>query len=141
MRLAIGMRLGILAGEQEAADFGEMLGEIRRPRLDGTPGPQALLVELQALFGGGGGAEQSTLNSCLVISNSAVAYIGGVDLCTANNCTIVGNSSSGTPQSWGGGAGNSSLYNCILYYNTAPNAKMSLRASASVPCNCSGDAY
>jgi PKD repeat protein len=80
--------------------------------------------------GGGGGASGCVLNSCLVISNSA-RYSGGVDASTINNCTLVGNSVGGQPWSWGGGEGNSTVNNSIVYYNSgsAPNIGYSSTAS------------
>jgi hypothetical protein len=66
----------------------------------------------------GGGSTYGTLNNCVLTGNSAYQG-GGCNNGTLNNCTIVGNSA----QSGGGAAGmatNSFLYNCIVYYNYAP---------------------
>lgn len=62
----------------------------------------------------GGGAGGGTLNNCTLISNSA-SYGGGAAFCTLNNCTLTGNAAG----SEGGGAYSCTLYNGIVYFNTA----------------------
>ena len=49
---------------------------------------------------------------------------GGAADCTLNNCTLTGNAAcgyyyGGSSEEAGGGAYNSTLHNCILYFNTA----------------------
>jgi hypothetical protein len=74
-------------------------------------------------MGGGGGVFGSTLNDCLVISNSSpmhpAANGGGALSCILNNCTISANSAF-----QGGGVYFDpqpgfipAAYNCIIYYN------------------------
>jgi hypothetical protein len=86
----------------------------------------------------GSGAESAILDNCVVIGNSSSSVFfcsgGGVDNCTAANCLINGNTSwygagansstlnnctltGNTPQSGDGAAANSTLNNCISYYN------------------------
>jgi hypothetical protein len=72
---------------------------------------------------GGGGAYGGTLNNCVLTSNSAVSdgygnygYGGGDYGSTLINCTLTGNSAYRD----GGGAYDSTLNNCIVFYNTAP---------------------
>jgi PKD repeat protein len=62
----------------------------------------------------GGGAAYSILNNCCIAGNVALGGGGGgVDwFCILSNCTLTANS--GFP----GGAIASTLYNCIVYYNT-----------------------
>src|SRR5207249_1651416 len=62
----------------------------------------------------GGGAHSSTLNNCLLTSNSA-RFGGGAYVATLNNCTLTANSS----DIYGGGAYSCTLNNCVVYYNTA----------------------
>jgi hypothetical protein len=83
----------------------------------------------------GGGAIESVLDGCVIVSNSAASYAGGAQgllrNCviahnsanygagvngTAINCTIVGN----TANVRGGGAYESDLFNSIVFYNSAP---------------------
>jgi len=69
----------------------------------------------------GGGALYATLYNCVVSGNSALVG-GGTYGCALYNCTLVGNSAG----SVGGGASDGDpgtpcmLYNCIVYFNTAP---------------------
>ena len=89
----------------------------------------------------GGGVYHSTLNNCLLMGNSSdFGYGGGASGSLLTNCTLIGNSA----QNGGGGASNggglvnctvvgnaaflggggaweSQAWNCIIYYNTAPN--------------------
>jgi len=62
----------------------------------------------------GGGACQSTLDSCVLAGNYAEVTGGGAYLCALTNCTLAGNSA---PTS--GGAGDSTLINCTLTENRA----------------------
>ena len=62
----------------------------------------------------GGGAEALVINNSAVLNNSAVTNGGGVSACVLNNCTLLGNSA---PK--GGGCADSTLTNCIAYYNVA----------------------
>lgn len=83
----------------------------------------------------GGGAAFSwsvssdSLNNCLLIANSAV-YGGGARYCTMKNCTLANNSAMTT----GGGTDSSDLYNCIVYYNTAPSGSNSSNATLNYSC-------
>lgn len=63
----------------------------------------------------GGGAYGGNLNNCLLVGNSAGSFGGGIAEGTLTNCTIVGNSAAD-----GGGVWHSVLWNCIVYYNSAP---------------------
>jgi hypothetical protein len=71
----------------------------------------------------GGGADGSQygaaiLNNCVLANNIATnGGGGGASYCTLNNCTLAGNVASGS----GGGGLNSTMDNCIIYYNTAPS--------------------
>ena len=69
----------------------------------------------------GGGAAGCTLNNCLVYGNNAVAG-GGALSCSLTNCTLADNSVSGSsyypPIAGGGGAYDSTLDNCISYFNS-----------------------
>jgi len=58
----------------------------------------------------------TTVNNCLIASNTATGFGGGAYGVILNNCTIVGNSCS----QYVGGAENSYENNCIVFYNTAP---------------------
>jgi len=71
-----------------------------------------------AYNGPGGGASACNLYSCTLSGNSA-SYSGGAAGGTLYNCTVSGNSAG-----YDGGVGAnygypSTLYNCIVYYNTA----------------------
>jgi len=81
----------------------------------------------------GGGAVQGTLVDCLLIGNSAgfnAGFMGGgggaAEECTLNNCTLTGNKA----LSGGGAAGwvICILNNCIAYFNTAENAAVLILA-------------
>ncbi len=61
----------------------------------------------------GGGAENATLNGCLLTSNQCIAS-AGADRCVLSNCVLNGNVSG-----YGGGAGLSTLINCTLTTNSA----------------------
>jgi hypothetical protein len=65
--------------------------------------------------GNGGAAIGSTLETCLVISNSAFKGGGGVSSSTCHNSIIAGN----VVEYGGGGGESSALYGCILSNNTA----------------------
>ena len=67
---------------------------------------------------GGGAAWQASLNNCLLVGNSTGGKGGGANsYSTLNNCTIAGNSAGSS----GGGVDSSTLWNCIVYSNTAPS--------------------
>jgi hypothetical protein len=82
---------------------------------------------------GGGGADNCTLYNCGVSNNVAMLTAaasggteilgGGLYFCTANNCNIsfnrVVNQYGDTRVTEGGGAGYSTLNNCLLFMNTA----------------------
>ena len=61
----------------------------------------------------GGGAVGSTLNQCLIISNSCSYGAGGLE-CTFNNCVFTGNQAN-----TGGGAAQCTLNNCTVVGNFA----------------------
>ena len=66
-----------------------------------------------------GAAQYSTLNDCLIISNSATLNVaGGVYECTLTNCIVAYN----TAPSLGGGADSSTLVNCTVTSNSANQA-------------------
>ena len=98
----------------------------------------------------GGGASGGTLYNCMLTGNSAYGFYGngggGAFGGTLYNCTLTGNSAYGytapavvgrmaarsttarspatrprLPRAGGGGAFGGTLYNCIVYYNTASN--------------------
>lgn len=62
-----------------------------------------------------GGAVSVRLYNCLIISNLATR-VCGVHWGSLNNCTVTGNSASQA----GGGVSVCTIYNSIVYYNTAP---------------------
>ena len=70
----------------------------------------------------GGGAGRSKLYDCLLMQNSA-GLGGGAYSCDLYNCTVVSNSAFAV----GGGVeasiirSSSLLYNCVIYYNSAPS--------------------
>ena len=68
-------------------------------------------------YANGGGVEACTLYNCSLSSNWST-YGGGASGCTLYNCTLTGN----LAVSYGGGDVISSNYNCIVYFNTAPEA-------------------
>ncbi|HXA44644.1 MAG TPA: immunoglobulin domain-containing protein, partial [Candidatus Angelobacter sp.] len=112
---------------------------------------------------GGGGAYLSTLNSCLLTSNScgSGASGGGATVCTLNHCMLFGNhapygggaadystlsncvlTANSADQLNGGGALNSTLYACVVSSNTAANwgggASQSTLYNSLVDGNTSG---
>ena len=60
----------------------------------------------------GGGAYSCTLNHCVLSRNHADEGAGGAFGCTLNNCILTDNSANEV-----GGAWQSTLINCIVYYN------------------------
>lgn len=69
----------------------------------------------------GGGVSDSALNNCTLTGNSATYEGGGAYRGTLKNCTLTGNSA----QDRGGGVWADRwsrvwLYNCIVYFNSAP---------------------
>jgi parallel beta-helix repeat protein/predicted outer membrane repeat protein len=89
--------------------------------------------------GGGGGAYSSILNSCILISNSAVISGGGTYGATLNNCALSGNISFQN----GGGAYGGTLNNCILTSNAVTDASFGNGGGASnaslTNCTISGN--
>jgi hypothetical protein len=102
----------------------------------------------------GGGAWTCTLNNCLVSSNSASLYGGGAEDCVLNNCLVKGNSvtdyGGGVAYGWltnctvadnsvsaesGGGVWQSTLANCIVYFNKAPSSANFDPASSLFYCD------
>ena len=87
--------------------------------------------------GQGGGAESNTLYNCKLSGNSGCGAYGctlyncalagnsvcGAFGCTLYNCTVTGNSSTYDYSfAIAGGVTQSTLYNCIVYFNTGPTA-------------------
>ena len=99
-------------------------------------------------YASGGGAYWSYLTNCVVVSNSVsgtvftVGYGGGCgNTCFLVNCTIIGNSALG-PNGIGGGIYNDTVFNCIVYNNTAatgPNWSGTLHNSCTMPLPTSGE--
>ncbi len=65
----------------------------------------------------GGAVIGGTLFNCSIFGNSAGTEGGGAYSCVLNNCTLTGNTAP-----TGGGAHNSTLRNCIAWYNSSPNS-------------------
>jgi len=95
---------------------------------------------------GGGGAYATSLTDCLVVSN---CVIGGITVsgvgcgfgCSLFNCTVVDNS---VLSAFGmaGGVYNGTVFNSIVYNNTAsnyPNYYGGLHYSCTIPLPASGD--
>ena len=64
----------------------------------------------------GGGASEGAVYNCALTDNSA-KFGGGICFGSLYNCTILGNSADYSS----GGAFYGASFNCIVYYNTAPN--------------------
>lgn len=62
----------------------------------------------------GGGAYGGTLSNCVLTGNTAGEGAGGAYWATLSNCTITKNSA---PEV--GGVADATLYNCLVYFNTA----------------------
>lgn len=93
----------VLAGNSAYYGGGAYGGLLRRCRLQGN----------SAAYGGG--VYEVALQNCLLADNTAVGG-GGSGAGTLIGCTLAGN----TATNDGGGVRNSTLYNCIVYHNTAP---------------------
>ena len=90
----------------------------------------------------GGGAYRVVLHNCTLSGNSAAGYTfvfggkryyvsgvgGGAYLCLLHNCTLISNSASYYQPS-AGGAGGSTLYNCIVRSNTARSGVLTSEAN------------
>jgi hypothetical protein len=80
----------------------------------------------------GGGAWDYNLINCTLMGNSA-SQGGGAYVCNLFNCTVVSNSTS----AYGGGVQGCTLYNSIVFYNSAPNGSNfyggTMNYSCSVP--------
>lgn len=63
----------------------------------------------------GGGAAFGVLHNCALTRNSG-GYGGGANGCVLDNCTLTSNSASLS----GGGVSGTTNYNCIVYFNQAP---------------------
>ena len=86
----------------------------------------------------GGGASSCTLNSCALTANWAGTG-GGAYNCPLNNCTLMANFATSS----GGGVSGGSLWNSIVFYNSAPTgsnytATSSLSSCCTVPLPGSG---
>ena len=76
-----------------------------------------IVVANSAVFGGG--TYRGTLYNCLLSSNSVSGNLyggGGAYRSTLYNCTVSGNSANASA---GGGVSGATLYNSIIYYNSA----------------------
>jgi hypothetical protein len=78
-----------------------------------------IVVKNSATNGGGlkGIYGATTAKNCLIVSNTASASGGAASEGNFVNCTIVGNAAG---SSVGAVENSAALYNCIVYYNTAP---------------------
>lgn len=76
-----------------------------------------------------GGTIDSTLNNCLVAGNIALDADGAVTGGTLRNCTVTGNSGFSR-----GGVIDASLFNCIVYYNSASNYAEYTNSSFEYSC-------
>jgi hypothetical protein len=92
--------------------------------------------------GWGGGADFGTLNNCLIISNSA-SVGGGANSSTLYNCVVANNKATTHGDGVSGYTGDSTVRNCILYYNNAPagsnyEANVSLNNCCTTPLPSNG---
>jgi len=81
-----------------------------------------------AVYAPGGGAMNSTLETCLLSANSANTGAGAYG-CLLNNCTLANNLN---------GAYNCSLNNCIIYYNQLWNTEFSTLSNCCTTPNPGG---
>jgi hypothetical protein len=99
----------------------------------------------------GGGAANSSLNNCTLTGNSATNSGGGAAGGTLNNCTVTGNTAvssgggvAGIPPTYdyetGGlltnGRYGAEFYNCIVYFNTAPDAPNYQQGDSPINYSC-----
>ena len=100
--------------------------------------------------GAGGGDYNGSLNNCALSGNSANGYYDGYDdnspglgggafYSSLTNCTLSGNSASST----GGGVSQGTVYNCIVYFDTAQiganyDNDSTLNYSCTIPLPASG---
>jgi hypothetical protein len=82
----------------------------------------------------GGGARESVLNHCLVISNTARSYGGGAAYSALTHCLIIGNSAAEA-----GGAGSCPLTNCLVSGNSAVYSKGGAMWGPLVNCTIVGN--
>jgi hypothetical protein len=84
----------------------------------------------------GGGAARSALVNCILSGNSASGGVGGGGGWAAGfrNCTVTGNTAAGG----GGGASECSLWNSIVYYNSATNWPDAVSCYADNSCATGG---
>ncbi len=82
--------------------------------------------------GTGGGVYGCPLNNCLGVSNSA-GDGGGFDGGLATNSTVILNNATNTGGGVEGGTG-ATLYNSIVYYNTAPTGSNNIGAKFNNSC-------
>jgi len=80
--------------------------------------------------GTGGGASSCTLNSCALTANWAGTG-GGAYNCPLNSCTLMANSATSS----GGGVSGGTLWNSIVFYNSAPTGS-NYTASSSLNFCC-----
>jgi hypothetical protein len=71
--------------------------------------------------GWAGGVLGCKATNCLFANNSATNYGGASGFSTLVNCTVTGNSLQAGHGGNGGGSYNDTVFNCIVYNNTAPN--------------------
>jgi hypothetical protein len=103
-----------------------------------------VLIANSAFFGGG--AYRGTMYNCLINSNSATGNMfggGGAYQSTLYNCTLAGNSANSFA---GGGVAVGTLFNSIVYYNTALvesnyyNSTLNYCNTTPIPTNGVGNA-
>jgi hypothetical protein len=71
--------------------------------------------------GWAGGMLGCQATNCVIANNSATNYGGGSGFSTLVNCTVAANSLQPGYGGNGGGSYQDTLFNCIVYNNTAPN--------------------
>jgi hypothetical protein len=110
--------------------------------LIGNKGEDAIFVYGWLPFAGYGGAtDQSMLNHCLIMTNSASSG-GGVSYSKLQNCTLAGNIATGGDYNGlagGGGAVVSTLLGCTLAGNSAPDPYSGGVGGGAIDCalrNC-----
>jgi hypothetical protein len=93
---------------------------------------------INCLIGGntasnGGGIYSGSATNCTIIANLA-QYGGGIYGVEPYNCTIVGNAASVAGGGVRAGPGGGYMYNCVIYYNTAPSGSNHTGAKMNYCC-------